>query len=193
MTTLVSRMTASDFLASDHAGLELVDGEPRENPMSDLTSWLAGELFRRMANFAVDRGLGRVYPQETGISVWDDDPSRVRKPDAMFIRQSRLQPIGPGWVTVAPDLAVEVVSPNDLAAGLELKLVDYTAAGIPLVWVIYPEARRAHVHRRGQPVEILDASGTLSGDDVLPGFSLSLAEFFAAAEAATPLPEDRAG
>lgn len=179
MPTLVSRMTAEDFLASDHGGFELVDGEPRENPRSDLTSWLGGELFRLMANFVVQHGLGRVYPQETGIQVWQDAPARVRKPDAMFISAARLQPRGDGWVTVAPDLAVEIVSPNDLAQSVERKVGEYRAAGIPLVWVIYPDTRTAYVYARGRPVETIDETGTLDGRDILPGFSLPLAELFA--------------
>ena len=125
--------------------------------------------------------MGRVYPPGAGIRVWDDAPNRVRKPDVMFISKSRMQPLADGWTSVAPDLVVEVVSPNDEAQELEHKLANYRGAGIPLIWVIYPDTRNAYVFRRGQPFEIVDPDGTLSGDEVLPGFTLSLRELFEAA------------
>ena len=184
MTALVTRITADDFLTSDHRGFELVDGEIRENPMSDLTSFLGGEMFRGIANHAVEHDLGRAYPQDTGIRVWDDAPNRVRKPDAMFIVKSRLRPPGDGWVRVAPDLVVEIVSPNDEAQELERKIANYRSAGVRLIWVIYPDTQNAYVHRRRQPVEVVEADGILDGEDVLPGFALPLRDLFALAQGA---------
>ncbi len=174
MTSLATRMSAEDFLLTDHGGFELVDGEPVENAMSDLTSYLGGELFGRLRDFVLRSRLGRVYPQETGIRVWDDAPMRVRKPDVMFIAAARLKPPGDGWVTVAPDLAVEIVSPNDLAVSIERKIGEYSAAGIPLIWVIYPDTGNTYVYRRGQPVVVVDASQPLDGADILPGFTVRL-------------------
>ena len=88
-----------------------------------------------------------------------------------------------GYLTVVPDLIVEVVSPNDEAGKLRVKVADYKRAGVPLIWVIYPETRDAEVHRLGQPVEEIPPDGVLDGESVLPGFLLSLATLFAAAEA----------
>jgi Uma2 family endonuclease len=185
MTTLASSlMTAEEFLYSEHGGFELVDGQPVENPMSDLTSWLGGELFRKMSNFAVDERRGRVYPQETGIQVWDDDPNRVRKPDVMFISAARLAPLGAGWGKVVPDLVVEIVSPGDRAERVQRKVADYRAAGVPLIWVLYPEARIAYVYRRGSAVREVSAEESLDGEDTLPGFSLPLGAFFDSAQSA---------
>ncbi len=81
-----------------------------------------------------------------------------------------------GWVKISPDLAVEVVSPNDPAEELEEKLRDYRKAGVPLVWVIYPELRAAKVLRRDCPSAELEEEDVLSGEDVIPGFLCPLRE-----------------
>ena len=100
----------------------------------------------------------------------------VRKPDVSFIRKGRLpgDAIPKGWVKIAPDLAVEVISPNDTAEDLEEKLEDYQKAGVPLVWVIYPERRMARVFRQGSPPVVLGEDDELSGEDVIPGFRCPL-------------------
>jgi Uma2 family endonuclease len=79
-----------------------------------------------------------------------------------------------GWIRIPPDLAVEVVSPNDTAGELEEKLDDYRKAGVPLVWVIYPEQRKARVFRPdGSAVEVME-DDELSGEDIIPGFRCPL-------------------
>ena len=75
-----------------------------------------------------------------------------------------------GWIRIPPDLAVEVVSPNDSAEELEEKLDDYRTAGVPLIWVIYPELRKVKIFRLDGPAGELREDGVLSGEDVIPGF-----------------------
>ena len=77
-----------------------------------------------------------------------------------------------------PDLVAEVVSPRDLAEDLEQKLAEYREAGIPLIWVIYPSTRTAHILRTGRQRSELGPAGVLDGEDILPGFSLPLADLF---------------
>jgi Uma2 family endonuclease len=176
-------MTADEFLqCEDGGGFELIDGVREENPMGFLSSWLGGELHALLRNFVHAAGIGFVAPQETGIAAWPDNPRLVCKPDAMFIRKERLPggKLPTGWLTVAPDLAAEIVSPGDEAEYLDRKLADYRAARIPLVWVIYPGTRTALVYR-GSHVQFIDTDDVLDGGDVLPGFSLPLADLFAAA------------
>ena len=81
-----------------------------------------------------------------------------------------------GWVKIAPDLAVEVVSPNDTAEDLEEKLGDYRTAGVPLIWVIYPELRKVRIIRRDGSASELKEDDMLSGEDVIPGFRCPLRE-----------------
>src|SRR5262249_53669864 len=104
----------------------------------------------------------------------------VRKPDVTFVRLDRMPrvPGAEGYIDIAPDLAVEVVSPNDLAYELEAKVVEYLDAGVSLVWVIDSEARRVRVHRRDGSVSWLREKDELSGKDVIPGFRCPVSALF---------------
>ena len=86
----------------------------------------------------------------------------------------------PGTATwrVVPDLAVEVISPHDLAVEVLEKVDDYFRAGVRLVWVMYPRHRRVFVHTTPKSITVLDASDTLDGGDVLPGFQIHLTDLF---------------
>ncbi|MGB4862473.1 MAG: Uma2 family endonuclease [Tepidiformaceae bacterium] len=184
-TPTAELITAEEFLhMPENEGAELVDGRIVEVPMGSMSSWLGGFLFARVLNFVLENRLGWVFPQETGMSIWPDRPRHVRKPDLAFVRRGRLPGGQPphGWLTVAPDLAVEVVSPGDEAEDLEQKLIEYREAGIPLIWVIYPGTRRAQVLGANRPRLELEPNGVLDGQDVLPGFTCSLQELFASAD-----------
>lgn len=150
--------------------------------MGSKSSWLGGYLHHLMITFVLERRVGWVFPQETGMRVWPNR-STVRKPDLTFIRKGRLPGGQPdeGWLTTVPDLVVEVVSPGDRVEDLELKLDDYRQAGIPLIWVIYPATGRAQVLGAKRPRTELGPDGVLDGEDVLPGFTCSLRGLFAAA------------
>ena len=181
MTTPVpTRISAEEFLyLPEGEGHELVDGELVEVGMGFDSSWIGGELHRRMANFVLERGLGITAPQETGIQVWPDRPNLVRKPDAMFIRAGRMPAPRPqGWLRVVPDLVVEVISPNERAEVIEQKLIEYRRASVPLVWVLYPSSRTAHVFRADRSYTELGPEDVLDGEDILPGFRCPLAELF---------------
>lgn len=132
--------------------------------------------------------------QPLGITVGADGPVRllprqVRIPDVSFISWDRLpggkvpeEPIP----ALAPDLAVEVLSPGNTAAEMQRKLRDYFAAGVRLVWYIDPATRSARAYTGVyQGVEV-PPEGALSGGEVLPGFELPLAELFARAEKSGP-------
>ena len=79
---------------------------------------------------------------------------------------------------MAPDLAVEVLSPSERASELEEKLDDYRAAGTPLIWVIDPDRRTVMIVSRAAPLRWIRAQDTLDGGDVLPGFQCRVAELF---------------
>lgn len=176
-------ITPEEFLVmGDEAGAELVDGHIVEVPMGSMSSWLGGYLHHLLMNFVLEGRLGWVFPQETPMRVWPNR-STVRKADLTFVRRGRLPGGQPdeGWLTTVPDLVVEVVSPTDRAGELERKLEDYRDAGIPLIWVIYPETHRAQVLGANRPRTELGPDGLLDGEDVLPGFTCSLRELFDAA------------
>lgn len=100
-------------------------------------------------------------------------------PDASYISKARL-PRTPsrGWVNVAPELAVEVVSPGDQFIDVEDKARDYIRAGVDLVWVVVPTTRSVHVWRKDGSRVVLQAGETLTGEDVLPGLAIAVADLF---------------
>jgi Uma2 family endonuclease len=102
----------------------------------------------------------------------------VPRADVTFIRAGRLPNGFPaaGELTTPPDLAVEVVSPGDRAEYVEGKVREYLAAGVRLVWVIYPELGLARVVDENGGEVTLTRAETLSGGDVLPGFEARLAD-----------------
>ena len=129
--------------------------------------------------FCEEHDLGKVWPADNGYQCFPHAPGLVRRPDVSFVKKGRLPgDVSPdGWVKIPPDLAVEVVSPNDSVEELEEKLDDYRKAGVPLVWVIYPEAAHGEglPPRRPGPV-LLKEDDELSGEDIIPGFRCPLRE-----------------
>jgi len=108
-------------------------------------------------------------------------PNNVRKPDVSFLSFARM----PGGklpreaaCPIPPDLAIEVLSPINTTAEMNLKLQQYFAAGVRLVWYIDPELKSARVYTAVDEFEDIPASGTLRGGEVLPGFELPLARLF---------------
>jgi Uma2 family endonuclease len=93
----------------------------------------------------------------------------------------RARPQTRGIVRGAPDLAVEVLSPDEGPAAVREKVAEYLAAGVALVWVVdtAPDRETVTVHRPGQPARVLGRGDLLTGEDVLPGFRLPLAELWA--------------
>lgn len=179
VATEARRYTPEDLLAlPDEKNYELVDGRLVERNMGAESSEVGGELYFLLRLFCRERDLGRVWPADNGFQCFRHAPGLVRRPDVSFVKKGRLPgDVSPrGWIRIPPDLAVEVVSPNDLAGELEGKLDDYRKAGVPLVWVIYPEQRKARVFRLDGPGVEIGEDGVLSGEDVVPGFRCPLRE-----------------
>jgi Uma2 family endonuclease len=160
---------------------ELVHGELVERPIGFRSSYIGGELFGLLREHCRQHQLGWVVPSDAGYQCFPDDPGKVRKPDVSFIQAARLAPedAPEGWVRIAPDLAVEVVSPNDLFEAVTLKVREYLAAGVRLVWVIDTATRMAYVYPHERRGEILTQDDTLSGEDVVEGFQCRVADLFA--------------
>ena len=113
------------------------------------SSWIGGRIYLRLSLFCDEHRSGYVWPADNGYQCFGHAPKLVRRPDVSFIREDRLPggELPKGHVPIPPDLAVEVVSPNDLASDLDEKLEDYQRAGVGLVWVIHPESRTLSVYR----------------------------------------------
>ena len=139
-----------------------------------------GDVAMRIAldigHFLRTNPIGRLVAAETGF-VLSTNPDTVRAPDVAFIRHDRIpDPMPRGYARFAPDLAVEVLSPDDRAAEVSEKIVDWLKAGTQLVWIIDPDRRQARVHRANGTVLVVNESDSFDGEDVLPGFSCTLAE-----------------
>jgi Uma2 family endonuclease len=177
------QMTAEEFLRwSDNGGKELIHGQIVELPeMGARSLYISQVISYLLMTWARSGNRGWVFPNDSGIQCFPDDPQRIRKPDVCFVRAGRFagDDVPEGWITLPPDLTVEVVSPNDVWSEVSEKVTDYLDAGIPLVWVVDPTRDEVHVHRLHGKPEILTADDELRDETVLPGFSCQVSEFFA--------------
>lgn len=176
--------TEADVLARPYGEkrlYELADGVLVEKPMGYYESILAAILIRILGNFVAEH--------ELGVVLGADGPLRlaaglIRVPDIAFVAWThfpgRELPAEP-FLEVAPDLAVEVISPGNTPAEMERKLREYFAAGCRLVWYAYPATRTVRVYQSPTSFEIVGEDGVLDGGAVLPGFSLSVGAWFAGA------------
>jgi Uma2 family endonuclease len=158
---------------------DLVDGHLVERNLSRVSNWVGTELSRMIANVVRERKLGWVWNATMGYVCFPDSPKKVRFPDVSFVRTERLPDAltaDGGYVYIPPDLAVEVVSPNDSAYEVELKVAEYLSVGVPLVWVVFPEARTAYVYHGDGSVLRLREDDELTGENVLPGFHCRLVD-----------------
>lgn len=158
---------------------ELVRGELKEMaPPGGLHGKLSLRLGRFLQDFVDAHQLGEVMV-ETGFRL-ADSPDTVRSPDASFISTERLPADGlpEGYIPGPPDLAVEVVSPDDTASEVQDKVRDYLAYGTQQVWVVYPQQRLVIVHDPDGTAKTLQAQDTLSGETVIPGFACRMADIF---------------
>ena len=122
--------------------------------------------------------LGLGFSAEIGFVLFADRQT-VRSPDAAVVLRNRLAELPDSVVPMAPDLAVEVLSPSHRMADALAKVAMYLQAGTPLVWLVNPATRTVLVFRSETDLVMLGESDTLNGGDVLPGFSVPVAEIFA--------------
>ena len=131
-----------------------------------------------LIDFVKEHALGVVTGAETGFQI-GHDPDTVRAPDVAFVRAERVPPAPtPGFFQGPPDLAVEVLSPNDRASDLLAKVQHWLDAGCRAVWVVDPARHTVSVYRRGAEMVVFGTADELAGDDVVPEFSLPVAEIF---------------
>lgn len=174
-------MTIEEFAEIDEPGrFDLIRGELiRLTPTGGEHGEIATELARHIANYVSDRQLGRVYIDETGF-VLSREPAIVLCPDIAFVREDRLPPRSErrGFLELAPDLAVEIVSPSDRMSEVSEKVTEYLRAGVRLVWVVEPRTRQVTAYTSDRHARLLLEEDELDGEAVLPDFSLPVARIF---------------
>jgi Uma2 family endonuclease len=173
--------TLAEFqrLPEDGHRTELVEGRlVREPPPGPEHGWLLVELAARIREHVAKGRLGLTLA-DAGF-VLSEDPPTVRGPDIAFVARKKLPSEGfaCGYWKGSPDLAVEVVSPSNTRAEIREKVLEYLAAGTRLVWVVELRSRSVTTYRSRTEVRRLSGTDTLDGLDVLPGFSLRVADLF---------------
>ncbi|HMB02773.1 MAG TPA: Uma2 family endonuclease [Isosphaeraceae bacterium] len=183
------KFSPDDLLAlPDEKSYELIDGELVGRNMGALSSWVAGQVHNFLNQHCQANRLGWTFPADMGYQCFPDSPKTVRKPDVSFVRQDRLPggQLPDGWITFAPDLAVEVIWPNDSAYEVDEKIEAYLKVGVRLVWVINPHTRTVDIHSPDGPRGRLREGDELSGEEVIPGFRCPVASIFPAPSLTAP-------
>jgi Uma2 family endonuclease len=160
---------------------ELVDGELVEATLAtEHSANISATVVGLVGAFVRAHRLGRIYNAEGGFVLFPDRAT-VRAPDVAFVRADRV-PRGEArkhFARLAPDLVVEVLSPSDRPSEVVAKLEMYQEAGVPLIWLVDPEVKAVTVIATGKATSVLKADDALDGGEVLPGFTVPVAEIFA--------------
>jgi Uma2 family endonuclease len=182
MTLIAERIYTVEEFEKDHnlSGYELVDGHLRERLMSERSSLVAGEIFALLRNEAKKTREALVYPSDLGYQCFPDSNINLRFPDVSLVRAARRKEIGddPGYMTIPADLAVEVLSPNDVVKAVGDKVKEYLKAGFGAVWVVDPDWRHVHIYRQDGSVQLFTEQEEIAGEAALPSFRCKVAEFF---------------
>ena len=175
-------VTAEELLETPNDGLrrELVRGEVRTMaPAGYQHGRIAQNIAASLDRLVREEGVGVILAAETGFKL-AGDPDTVRAADVAFVARERAEAAGEvaGYWPGAPDLAVEVVSPNDRFAEVEEKVADWLAAGTRMVIVANPQGKTVTVRISEREARILSEGEVIDGGEVVPGWSLPVADVF---------------
>jgi Uma2 family endonuclease len=174
------RITGEELFALGDIGpCELVEGEIiKMSPTGEKHGIIETNLSGELRGFVRRHKLGRVSGGEVGIYT-RRNPDSVRAADVVFISNERLAQRGKsGFMDVAPDLVVEIMSPDDRWNEVIRKLEEYLGIGVRLVWIVDPETESVFAYRSMTDVRRSEKSEMLKADDILPGFETPVAELF---------------
>lgn len=169
------KMTLEEFLESDLEGYEYIKGELVPMPPTSVEHGdVSADLFWFLSLHVRENKLGRVYMPDTGFRVGE----RVLMPDVAFVSIDKTPADRSKTFTIPPDLAVEVVSRTDISSQIEEKVFAYLEAGTQLVWVLKPRSKTVTVYRSETDITLLTRNDTLTGENVIEGFSCQVVELF---------------
>lgn len=182
MTTKPRLMNAEGLLELPRGQLrrELIEGELREMASAGHEHGrLAALLTASLIQHVLKNQLGAVYAAETGFKL-GSNPDTVRAPDVAFVSQKRLHEVtsGTGYFPGPPDLAIEIISPNDRHGEVEEKVELWLRYGVRMIVTLNPQARTATVYRSLDNIRMIRGEGLLAGDDVVPGWALPPTKLF---------------
>jgi len=158
---------------------ELVEGEIKQmSPTGRQHGRIESKLSRYLDEFVADRDLGEVMVGEVGIYT-GRDPDTVRGADVLFISHERLKDASPeGFLDVAPELIVEIMSPSNAWEDVRQKIEEYFGIGVKHVWIVEPINRAVQIYRSRDAVRTLSEDDTLKGDGILDGFAIAVRALF---------------
>ncbi|MBA4066101.1 MAG: Uma2 family endonuclease [Isosphaera sp.] len=174
-------LAPEDLLAMpDGDRYELIDGVPTEKHMGAESDRVALRLGGLLDQFSLKTRCGLAFGSQTGYRCFPNKPRQIRKPDVSFVAAGRLagDKSPKGDIPIPPDLVVEVASPNDTYDEVQVRVEDYKSAKVRLIWVVSPETRTVLVRRLDGTCAEVGEAGTLSGEDVIPGFACPVADLF---------------
>jgi Uma2 family endonuclease len=153
---------------------EFIGGEIFEVPSNPYSSEISILVATAISNFVKPRKLGHVTGEAGGYMVYGERYA----PDVAFISKEKQAKLARnGYNPNPPDLAVEVISPNDNQRQTMIKVANYLSVGT-VVWVVYPESKEVEVYAPSQAVRVLGINDSLDGASVLEGFNLAVHEIF---------------
>ena len=175
-------LTSEDLwkIVADGSRYELSRGElVPMTPVGFQHSAIVGRLGKLLSNYVDEKQLG-IVGMEGGFKL-KREPDTLRAPDIHFVSKVRIEKEGitQKFADYPPDLAVEVLSPEDTASEILKKVEEYLAGGVPLVWVVDPANQKVTVYRSLQDIKILSADQELDGGQVISGFRTKIADIFA--------------
>ncbi|AKG24206.1 Uma2 family endonuclease [Calothrix sp. 336/3] len=133
---------------------------------------ISGELYFWWRNSSEP---GKAFDSSTGFILPN---GATRSPDASWVSQERWDVLTTEqkgtFANICPDFVVELRSSSDRVESLQAKMGEYLENGARLGWLLDPQQRQVEIYRPGLGVEVLDNPESLSGEEVLPGFILSL-------------------
>lgn len=171
----IAKMTLTEFLESDLEGYEYIKGELIPVPPTSMEHGkISVNLILPLGLYVRENRLGDVYMPDTGFQVGE----RVLMPDIAFLSNEHLPDDLSKASPIPPDLAVEVVSRTDIEYQIEEKAFAYLEAGTQLVWVLKPVSKTVTVYRSETDITLLTRNDTLTGENVVEGFSCQVAKLF---------------
>lgn len=176
-----ARMTAAEFERHwDDNGFELIDGVLTERSTGAYTSEIQSHLGYLVSAAAKFDETGSTFDASCPYHCFPWKPDDVRKADISFVRRERMrqEDIPEGMMSIPPDLSIEVVDRTENLDALEIKVSDFLRAGTKLLWIVYPERRRIQVRTADGSIREFRADEELTGDPVLPGFRVRVADLF---------------
>lgn len=175
LTPIKTDMTLEEFFDNDIEGYEYVKGVLIPMPAASiLHGGISVRVIRYLDAHVYQNQLGDVYTAETSFRIGE----RVMKPDVAYVAKHRVPEDRTKGFPFPPDLAVEVISPSDILWDVSEKVLAYLDAGTCMVWLIDPVLEHMTVYRPNRAFKILRIGDTLTGEDVIEGFSCAVEKLF---------------